>query len=345
MRILFTIILIVFSYVSISAQGCCAGGGGGSIAGGASTGVLKKFQLEVSGNYQHNYSDLYFSKDSDTLNLIDGLGSNYLFFRVDYGITDKFTLSIATGYFTDKTLTELGPGKIITSKGFSDLIVLPRYSILNKTRERSKTEVTVGLGLKLPLGSNTDSNLIGTYPGIGDVYAISPQTVQASTGSQDVMLNLFIYQGYQKRKLRFFANGLFIKTGYNSMGQQFGNYASLGLFVGKTVLKNVGLTAQIQGEVIGKMNLAETVSDIDIAVHSLDTESSGSKKVFFIPQISYSFKQLSVFGTTQIPIYQYLNGVQVGSMLQATAGLTYRFMVKKPDTTPAKTFELAPVLD
>ena len=321
------------------AQGCCSGSSGNPIAGNASTGVLQKSQLEFSSSYQYNYSDVYFSENRDTLNLIDGLSSNYLYVRLDYGISEKFTMSVAAGYYFNKTLIGLGLKDTISSGGISDLIIFPRYSVFNKTRENSRTEITLGVGLKLPLGSNTDSNIVGFSPEFGDIYVISPPTVQATSGSQDLMLYTFWYQGYQKKKLHFFANTLYIRKGYNSMGEKFGDYASLGLFVGKTIFKKVGLTAQIKGEWIGKMKVAQTISANDIAIYSIDTASSGSKKIFFVPQLSYTHKNFTVFAMSEIPLYQYLNGVQVGSLYQFTVGFTYRFLTKKPKEIPSKIIE------
>lgn len=334
--LVFCIITLLFNEIGY-AQGCCAGGSGSPIAGGASTGVLLKNQLEIAGNYQFNYADVYFAKDSDTTNLIDGLKSSYFFLRADYGVSDKLTMSIASGYYAHKTLIELGYRDTVSSKGIGDLILFPRYSIFNKERENSRTEITIGIGLKIPLSSGKDSHLVGTSSN-GDVYAISPPTVQTTTGSQDLMFYTFFYQGYQKRNLRFFANSLYIKKGYGPLGERFGDYASLGLYVGKTVFKNIGITMQLKGEWIGKMSLAETVKEEDLAIYSIEIASTGSKKVFFVPQLSYTYKNLTWFATSEIPMYQYLNGVQLGSLYQFTTGLSYRFLAKK--TKPRDTFEI-----
>lgn len=345
MRYLVIVILLLSFQVEMLGQGCCSGGAGSPLAGGASTGVLKKNQFEVSLSHQFNYTDEFYTGDSDTINLIDQLKSNYMFLRVDYGITDKFTMSLATGYYLNKTIFELGYKDTISSSGISDVIILPRYSVFNKTRANSRTELTLGVGLKIPVGSNTDSSAVGVNSAGEDVFVISPPTVQVTTGSQDLMLYGFLFHGYQKRKLRLFANTLYLRKGYNSMGQKFGDYASLGLYVSKTVLKNVGLTAQLKGEWIGKMKVAETVSDVDLAIYNIDLYASGSKKVFFVPQVSYNYKQLTLFVSSEIPLYQYLTGVQPGSMYQVTTGLTYRFMAKKPSLIPAKTVEVAPSLN
>jgi hypothetical protein len=345
MRYLVVGILLLALQANVLAQGCCSGGAGSPLAGGASTGVLKKNQIELSLSHQYNYTDEFYTGDSDTINLIDQLTSNYMFMRFDYGITDKFTMSLATGYYLNRTILELGYKDTISSSGISDIILLPRYSVFNKTRPNSRTEITLGVGLKIPIGSNTDSSTVGVNSVGEDVFVISPPTVQATTGSQDLMLYGFVFHGYQKRKLRLFANTLFLRKGYNSMGQKFGDYASLGLFVSKTVFKNIGLTAQVKGEWVGKMKVAETVSDVDLAIYNIDLHASGSKKVFFVPQVSYNYKQLTMFVSSEIPLYQYLTGVQPGSMYQLTTGLSYRFMAKKASLIPAKTVEVAPILN
>ncbi|MBT3418565.1 MAG: hypothetical protein HN427_07310, partial [Flavobacteriales bacterium] len=57
----------------------------------------------------------------------------------------------------------------------------------------------------------------------------------------------------------------------------------------------------------------------------------GSKKLFLVPQISYSQNGITVFATSEIPLYQYLNGTQVGSHHQFTVGVNYRFLTKKSE--------------
>ena len=93
--------LFLFAIISLLinsntfAQGCCSGGAGSPIAGGAATGVLQENQMEVSINYQYNKSNKFFTENRDTTSLFNNLSSNYLFFRIDYGLSKKFTLSVA----------------------------------------------------------------------------------------------------------------------------------------------------------------------------------------------------------------------------------------------------------
>lgn len=328
MRFLAIFFLLFFS-TNFTAQGCCSGGAGSPIAGGAATGVLQKNQMQISGNYQYIRSEKFYTENRDTNALFDNLNSGYLFYRMDYGISKKLTMSLATGYFTNKTLIELDNKDTISSKGIGDLILFPRYDIYNKTKNNIRTEITLGLGLKIPLGSHNDSTLIGSYPQIGDIYAISPPTVQPTNGSNDLMFYSFFFRDFSINKIRLFSNALYIKRGYNSLGEKFGDYASLGLFLGKTFIRKWGVTTQIKGEWIGKIRAKDGI-DL-VADYNIDIASTGSKKIFFIPQISYINKSFVFFATCEVPIYQFVNGTQIGSQLQITTGFNYRFMVKSSE--------------
>lgn len=341
MRHLLLLAVALLSWNAGHSQGCCSGGAGSPIAGGAATGVLQKSQVEISGNYQYTQSNKFLTQDRDTNALFDNLTSNYLYFRVDYGLSKKLTMSVATGYFMDRTLVELEGDHTISSSGIGDLILFPRYDIYNKTTGNARTEVTLGLGLKLPLGSCSDSNLVLSSPIIGDIYAISPPTVQATTGSQDLMFYTFVYRGYPSKKLRFFANGLYVMKSYNSLGEKFGDYASVGLFAGKTITRKLGITLQVKGEWVGKMQAAYGV-DL-LASYNVEQVSTGGRKVLFVPQVSYTHRNVTAYVTSEVPLYQYLEGTQVASQNQLTTGLNIRFFTQKPECRIDSDIELAPV--
>ncbi len=338
MRASFLLSILISSTSIVYGQGCCSGGAGNPLSGGASTGVLQKGQVELLFTQQYTQSDKFFSGSSDTASLFDDLNSNYSYLRADYGLSKQLTMSVSAGYFFNRTLVELGGEHSTVSSGFGDLIVLPRYSVYNKTKGLKTTELSVGIGMKIPLGSHNDSSLVFTNPTTGqEYYATAPPTVQTTNGSNDFMFYSFFHKGYPHRKLRLFANALYIKKGWNSLGQKFGDYASVGLFVGTTLFKSLGLTGQIKGEYVMKMQADKNVNML--ALYNIDMTSTGSQKIFFVPQISYSFKTLSIFAFADIPLYQNVRGVQVGSEYQFTAGLSYRFFAVKPTIVPTVVVE------
>jgi hypothetical protein len=329
MRIVFTLILAIFLQSNLYSQGCCSGSTGNPIVGGAAAGVLQKYQMEVSSSFQSNSSNKFLSGTKDTVGMIyEKLGSNYLFFRTDYGLTDKLTLSFASGYFLDKTLTKLGDENRLSTKGISDIILLPRYNIFNKSTKQHRTELTLGIGAKIPVGSHTDS--VHVY---ADVWDLKPPTIQLSTGGVDKMFYSFFFREYKKQRFRVFTNTMYIQRGYNSLNEKFGNYVSISAFAGKSY-RNWSFTTQLKIEYIGQLQ-ATPQKLIDLSENSFDLiswqekqSSTGSDKLFFVPQLGYSKNGITIFATTDIPLYQNLNGLQVSSQKQFAIGINYRFLTK-----------------
>jgi len=61
------------------------------------------------------------------------------------------------------------------------------------------------------------------------------------------------------------------------------------------------------------------------AYPNYDPFATGYKKIFVTPQFSYSLKNFTLFGLVDLPVYQYVTKTQVGTTLQFTAGLSFRF--------------------
>ena len=343
MRFFLTSLLTVVFNLQIIAQGCCSGGAGSPIAGGAATGVLQEYQMELSINFQNNSSNKFYTKDEGTDPLFNNLKTNYLFFRTDYGVTKKLTISLAAGYYQTKSLEDDNESASFSSKGFGDFIIFPRYSVYNKNTNFKRTEIAIGVGIKIPLGTHKDSTLTtpasSWAPGfpVKDIYQLNPPTVQTTTGSNDLMLYSFLFREYQKRKLRLFMTTLYMKKSYNSLDIKFGDYASLGLFVSKTVFRKWAVTTQLKLEHVDKIQSAKNI-DL-LAYYSIDANSTGSNKAFFIPQLSYSNNGITVFATSEIPVYQYLHGTQIGSQNQFTFGVNYRFLTKECESETSRLFE------
>jgi hypothetical protein len=120
---------------------------------------------------------------------------------------------------------------------------------------------------------------------------------------------------------------LYVKKGWNSLGQRFGDYASIGLFAGKTFFRNLGVTAQVKGEWIDRMKYDPKIDML--ASYNLDVNSTGGKRVLIVPQVSYSIRTFSFFLLSEIPVYQYVNGKSIASQYLFTAGFSYRFFLKE----------------
>lgn len=327
-KTLFFCCILTFSGFNVFSQ-CCAGGSGSPIAGGASQGVLQQNQFDINVNFQHINTSKFLTGHSpakNTENFFKSYQSNYIYNRVGYGITKDFTMYVETGYFLNKSETGFVKERTYKSKGIGDLILFPRYDIINKTKKNKRTELTLGLGLKIPLGKYNDSNK-EVEPFSGEAYYITkPLAVQPSTGSHDIIFYSFFLKDLSKFKV--FSNVLYIKKGWNPLGEKVGDFFSVGLFASKTFFKTLGVTVQVRGEWIDKMKLNNSIYLFDPP--NYDPAATGSKKVFFVPQLSYTYqRKITFYALTEIPVYQYVTKTQVASQYQANIGVSYRFMVQK----------------
>jgi hypothetical protein len=335
--------VMIFCFLGNANAQCCAGGSGCSIVGGASTGVLQERQIELNTNFQYINSHKFYKNDKvapSSSRTFDSFNSAYQYFKLGYGLTDKLTLSIEGGYYYKKE--EIGldknPATTYQSSGMGDLIIFPQYNILNHTKGNLHHEITIGVGLKIPLGSYNDS--IGQIePFSGKTYYVTkPTAVQLSSGGQDMIFYTYLFRGYTLQNFRIFANGYYIRKGWNPNGEKLGDYASVALFAGKTFFKKLGVTIQARYEWVDRMKVNESVL-LYGRPSNYYPEATGYRKFFITPQLSFTYDQFTIFAATDIPLYQSMNTsdfyTQVGTQYQATVGLRYSFFaVKKLKNDP-----------
>jgi hypothetical protein len=326
----------LFCFLNSNAQ-CCAGGSGSPIAGGASQGVLQEKQVELNSNIQYISSGRFYKGSTlapDSARTFDSFSSLYQYFRLAYGVTRNLTFSIESGYYWRKKEVGLNadPATTYESKGIGDLIIFPRYDVINWTEEKYRTELTLGLGIKLPLGSYNDSvKRIEPFSG-QSYYLTKPTSVQLSSGAQDIILYGFFYRGFTQTNFKVFANTIYIRKGYNANGEKAGNFLSTGLFAGKSFKDHFGTLLQLRVERLGRMQVNEAVLMFG-RPSNYYPEATGYTKVFITPQVSYTRGKITTYASIDIPIYQKLNSsefyTQIGSQLQTTFGISYRFFALK----------------
>lgn len=317
-------LLFVFFSGKADAQGCCSGGSGSPIAGGTSQGVLADQQAEVGVSFQYINSNKFLTGDKPAMNFLNNFNTKYLYTRFAYGVTDRLTMSVEAGYFFNKTQVALNETDKEESKGVSDLIVFPRYKVYEYNTEKTRNELTIGLGYKMPLGKYIDSSVVYTDMSGKNYYTPRPPAVMPTTGSNDFIFYAFGFRGYPQKNFRIFANALYIRKGWNPIGERFGDYASIGLFASKTFLKKWSGTLQLKGEWIGDFKSDKSADDM-LAYYNLDVNSFGSKKIVVAPQISYAHKNISIYLLGEYPLYQYVNGTAIASQYLFTLGFAYRF--------------------
>ena len=336
------IILIIVGFFNLFSLNvfsqCCAGGSGCSMAGAASTGVLQERQAEISSNFQFINTNKFYKKDKvapDSVRTFDSFNSSYQYFKIGYGLSKNLTFSLEGGYYFEKKEVGLNdnPATTYESKGMGDLILFPRYDILNRTKGNIHHEITLGLGYKIPLGSYNDSTG-NIEPFSGQTYYVTkPTSVQLSSGGQDIIFYTFLFRGYTRQNFRVFANAFYVKKGWNPNGEKLGNYASTALFAGKSFFNHMSITLQARYEWVDVMKINESTLLFGKPSNYFP-EATGYKKVFIAPQLSFTYGKITLYASYDIPVYQYLNTsdyyTQVGTQHQTTFGLSFNFFAVKP---------------
>ena len=334
-----TLVLLIFQlFASVDAYAqCCAGGSGSPIAGGTSQGVLANDQFEMSTLGQWAKSSKFFAGSSPSdLRTFDQFESLYQYFRLAYGLTRNLTMSVEGGYYHFKKETGLdhAPASTFSSQGWGDILLFPRYNVFNWTNERTRTELTLGLGFKIPLGSY-NATVDRTEPFSGETYSLTkPTAVQLSSGAQDLLFYGFFFREYTPWKLRMFTNAIYIRKGYNPNGEKLGNFASLSVFTGTTVLKSLNINIEGRYEWMDHMDILESTL-LYGSPSNYFPEATGYRKIILTPQVSLPIGRIIAFGSMDIPLYQHLNTspfyAQVGTHIQATLGISYRFFGHRPN--------------
>lgn len=305
---------------------CCSGGTGSPIAGGESQGVLSKGQVEVNTNLQYIRTDKFFTGNKPAeYKYFDRFQSGYLYSRVTYGISERLTISTDLGYYLFKEEIGLNndPARTYRSSGVSDLILFPKYEIYHRNKDGHKVEFTAGIGLKIPLGSSDDSTgNIEPYSGVL-YYVRNPISVQVTSGALDGIFYLFFLKGFPEKDFRVFTSFYYLRKGWNALGEKLGDFASLAVFASREMVTNTYLTLQLRGEWNDQMKINPTVLLFDYPAY--DPFATGYKKIFLSPQLSYSSGRFIWYGLMDIPLYQHLTKTQVGSKLQVTTGISWRF--------------------
>jgi hypothetical protein len=269
--------------------------------------ALPSKTLRVISFYKFNYGNRYFekSKPSD-FDLIESASYNYLGAILGYGITSGLTLETETGYFINKTQHyDIDPARKVRGYGFSSFVVSARYGIY--TNNQRRIYYSVSAGLKIPSSFKYQ---------IADGVEL-PEEVQSSIGAYGMVIQSFMVKEYPLRGLRFFLTNRFETNRVNHKDFKLGNAFYTSLYISKHLMFQ-----WLKGD-------WTTILQIRNEIRAMNTrygeaiEASGGIVFFLSPQINYSIKEtwnISVMG--DLPVYQYLNGIQLGTQFGFTFGIS-----------------------
>jgi len=160
-------------------------------------------------------------------------------------------------------------------------------------------------GLKLPTGRTDVANADGD---------LAERTLQPGTGTTDLLVG-----GYFRRVLgsgTSWFGDLLVQQPLNSHDEfKPGRRVSLDLGYRRELNDKVGVMLQL--------NFLHRARD---SGDQAEPDDSGGKFVFLSPGVSYIItKNLQLYGFVQLPLYQYVNGVQLTADWSFVAGASVRF--------------------
>jgi len=209
--------------------------------------------------------------------------------------------------YRDFRRIENGRGTDGTVGGFGDMSLLANALAYSApVGEQGLFRLNLLGGLKLPTGKFDVTNEQGE---------VAERSLQPGTGTTDLILT-----AYFREALPQFDSSWFVQAGtqlpLNSRDQyKPGNQFGFDAGYRYDATDKLGLMLQANFRWKGRDSGAQA-----------EPEDSGGRSITLSPGISYAFTpNVQVYGYVQLPLYQYVNGVQLTADWSAVAGISAQF--------------------
>jgi len=308
--LLMLFLLFVFSSNAYS-QACCSAGTPllGSLE--ISTGSEKTLQLGLTYDYNSLQSVLEGTKriNDDTRERL----TTSILLEATYGISRNFAV---TGLFSfvdqNRTVTPIeGNKNEISSKGLGDVVLLLKYN-LSAFSLTNQTELSIGVGSKLPVGSSDI-----TANGV-----LLPADIQSGSGSWDALLWGFYSQGFMpSMPLTFFAN---VSYKLNTANARFASSKSGYKFGNEFILSSgVGYRTDTPLDFTLFLRYRNTTQD---QFDDENVPNTGGNWLYAVPGINIKVAdQITSRISGQIPIFRDLQGTQLTTSYSVSLSLFYNY--------------------
>jgi len=242
---------------------------------------------------------------------VDTINRNYLA-TLDYTINNQWGVS-ATVPWVDRFHSHLDNDTGVPVQeqwDFSrlgDIRVLGRYQLSSENREHaSLSYYGLNFGLKLPTGKFDVVNADGE---------MAERTLQPGTGTTDALLGAYYSQLLGNSNWSWFVQALWQAPLNSRDDYRPGQRMGIDLGYRYEAGDRIGLMIQLNALYKGRDSGTQA-----------EPEDSGGKFLFVSPGISIALsKEFQLYSFVQLPIYQYVNGVQLTADWAAMAGISARF--------------------
>jgi hypothetical protein len=312
LRFFFTLLLSVSFYnAKIYAQTCsCAGA---PLISSQSTGASSAGNLLLGITYEyHDISSLY----SGSTRLEDETvtrSTQSVLFEVNYGITDKFSVSGTFSYVDKDRTTGLhtpSGGTTVNTAGLGDGVFMLRY-IIHQQSIWEQYHLAVGAGAKAPIGTTSLTR---------NGFAMNAD-MQPGTGAWDGVLWSYAAASFLPHTtLNLFLINSYRQTGSNDRFTEGDSYR-----FGNELVSNLGISNQLAGDLSFILSLRYRSTSSD-QLNNNRMPNTGGKWISIIPNLSYPISDtVSARLSGQIPLYQNLNGTQPTTTFAISGSLFFNF--------------------
>jgi hypothetical protein len=185
-------------------------------------------------------------------------------------------------------------------------ILLRRQNVKSGSPDEPLDAYGLNFGAKLPTGSFKLRNSEGD---------LAERTLQPGTGTTDALLGGYFHRALPMKNLSWFAQSLLQKP-LNARAE-FRPGARLSFDTGLRYEISEAAALMLQANLLlrGRDRGSES-----------EPEDSGGKAIFLSPGASYTVsRDVQMYGFLQLPVYQYVNGVQITAKTAAVIGVSTRF--------------------
>ena len=312
--------LVVFFFLNLCvlyAQTCCSGGI--PLSNNIGLAFSDKGTFQVGLNYDYNNLNRLNSGDE---NLNDNARlriTHSVLLNLGYSITNNLSVEgLLTWVNQRRKITQFGNENLDQTSGIGDAIVLVKYNFPNLIGNNS--DIGIGLGTKIPLGSTTETNDLG--------ITLNADLQPGSNAWDIIYWSQFSKSLNFRPSLSISARAIYRTTGTNDS------------YLGNTTTYKFGNEFQAFLGFSDQFLLLKTVSTPSIdfkyrlagqdEVGGSQLANTGGKWVSVIPNFAINLTPDLIFSSrAEIPIYAFVEGTQLTPSYRLTFGMLYKIGTKQ----------------
>lgn len=310
--IVFIVLLFVMTANTdhLYSQTCsCAGA---PLLGSQSTGASGAGNLLLGLTYEFNQiTNLYTGSEKLTNDSVERNTQSSLL-EINYGLTDRLSVSSTISFVRKERKSGINrpaSSQLSTTTGVGDGLILIRY-VLSQQSLWNRYHLAIGAGAKAPLGT---TSLISTN---GQQFNAD---MQPGTGAWDGLIwNQAAISLLPRSTMNISLINSFRLTGKNERFTADDNYR-----FGNEFVSNLSFNNAITSRIAYSMNLRFRSTSSDQR-NEISMPNTGGLWVSIIPDLFVSFSEsVSMKFSSQIPIYQNMNGTQPTTTYTFSASLFF----------------------